>query len=164
MKNWEREPLRISENGRYFYFFITKNNILTLPKRQLDDIIEMIYALDNIAPGLANDDTLLYGVEVKFYNSNVNVAIKAPQVAKIYENEFNQMYFDGKYHVTKEKNNLSKTNIKLNDDTTVSVYFSPANKTSFSVFKICNVTFSPAIPAITAARLYFPASKDCTSL
>ena len=31
----------------------------------------MIYALDKIAPGTANDDTLLYGVEVKFYNSRV---------------------------------------------------------------------------------------------
>ena len=33
----------------------------------------MIYALDKIAPGTANDDTLLYGVEVKFYNSVVTV-------------------------------------------------------------------------------------------
>ncbi|HEY5560654.1 MAG TPA: NAD(P)/FAD-dependent oxidoreductase [Clostridiaceae bacterium] len=46
---------------------------LVLPKRQLDDIIEMIYALDKIAPGTANEDTLLYGVEVKFYNSKVEV-------------------------------------------------------------------------------------------
>lgn len=46
---------------------------LVIPKRQLDDIIEMIYALDKIAPGTANDDTLLYGVEVKFYNSRVCV-------------------------------------------------------------------------------------------
>jgi hypothetical protein len=46
---------------------------LVLPKRQLDDIIEMIYALDKIAPGTANDNTLLYGVEVKFYNSVVAV-------------------------------------------------------------------------------------------
>lgn len=46
---------------------------LVLPKRQLDDIIEMIYALDKIAPGTANEDTLLYGVEVKFYNSEVPV-------------------------------------------------------------------------------------------
>ncbi len=46
---------------------------LVIPKRQLDDIIEMIYALDKIAPGMANDDTLLYGVEVKFYNSRVEV-------------------------------------------------------------------------------------------
>ena len=46
---------------------------LVIPKRQLDDIIEMIYALDKIAPGTSNEDTLLYGVEVKFYNSEVNV-------------------------------------------------------------------------------------------
>lgn len=46
---------------------------LVMPKRQLDDIIEMIYALDKIAPGMANDDTLLYGIEVKFYNSVVEV-------------------------------------------------------------------------------------------
>lgn len=46
---------------------------LVLPKRQLEDIIEMIYALDKIAPGTANEDTLLYGVEVKFYNSKVDV-------------------------------------------------------------------------------------------
>ena len=46
---------------------------LVLPKRILDGIIEMIYALDKIAPGTANDDTLLYGVEVKFYNMEVQV-------------------------------------------------------------------------------------------
>ncbi len=46
---------------------------LVIPKRQLDSIIEMIYALDKIAPGTANEDTLLYGVEVKFYNSRVRV-------------------------------------------------------------------------------------------
>ncbi len=46
---------------------------LVLPKRILDGIIEMIYALDKIAPGMANDDTLLYGVEVKFYNMEVEL-------------------------------------------------------------------------------------------
>ena len=46
---------------------------LVLPKRILDGIIEMIYALDKIAPGTANEDTLLYGVEVKFYNMEVEV-------------------------------------------------------------------------------------------
>jgi uncharacterized FAD-dependent dehydrogenase len=46
---------------------------LVLPKRILDGIIEMIYALDRIAPGTANDDTLLYGVEVKFYNMEVKL-------------------------------------------------------------------------------------------
>ena len=46
---------------------------LVLPKRLLDGIIEMIYALDKVAPGTANEDTLLYGVEVKFYNMEVEV-------------------------------------------------------------------------------------------
>lgn len=47
---------------------------LALPKRQLDDIIEMIYALDKIAPGTANHDTLLYGAEVKFYSSRLELS------------------------------------------------------------------------------------------
>lgn len=46
---------------------------LVMPKRILDGIIEMIYALDKICPGTANDDTLLYGVEVKFYNMQVEI-------------------------------------------------------------------------------------------
>ncbi len=46
---------------------------LVIPKRILDGIIEMLYALDKIAPGTANDDTLLYGVEVKFYNMEVEI-------------------------------------------------------------------------------------------
>lgn len=46
---------------------------LVIPKRILDGIIEMIYALDKVAPGTANDDTLLYGVEVKFYNMEVEI-------------------------------------------------------------------------------------------
>ena len=46
---------------------------LVLPKRIMDGIIEMIYALDKVAPGTANDDTLLYGVEVKFYNMEVEI-------------------------------------------------------------------------------------------
>lgn len=47
---------------------------LVLPKRHLDNIIEMVYALDKIAPGMANDDTLLYGVEVKFYSSRLKLS------------------------------------------------------------------------------------------
>jgi len=45
-----------------------------LPKRHLDNIIEMIYALDKVAPGMANNDTLLYGVEVKFYSSRLELS------------------------------------------------------------------------------------------
>lgn len=58
---------------------------LVLPKRILDGIVEMIYALDKIAPGTANYDTLLYGVEVKFYNMEVEV------------NEKLQTSYDGLY-------------------------------------------------------------------
>lgn len=47
---------------------------LVLPKRHLDNLIEMIYALDKIAPGMKNDDTLLYGVEVKFYSSRLKLS------------------------------------------------------------------------------------------
>lgn len=42
---------------------------LCLPKRQLDNIIETLYALDKIAPGTANYDTLLYGPECKYYSA-----------------------------------------------------------------------------------------------
>lgn len=44
---------------------------LVLPKRIMDDIIEMIETMDKVAPGLAGDDTLLYGLEVKFYSNKV---------------------------------------------------------------------------------------------
>ena len=47
---------------------------LTLPKRQLDNIIEMIYQLDKLAPGTANYDTLLYGAEVKFYSARLQLS------------------------------------------------------------------------------------------
>lgn len=61
---------------------------LVLPKRILDGIIEMIYALDKVAPGTANDDTLLYGVEVKFYNMEVEVSEKL-------ESRYNGLYIIG---------------------------------------------------------------------
>lgn len=44
-----------------------------LPKRILDDILEMIEKLDHLVPGMMNDDNLLYGVEVKHYNNTVNL-------------------------------------------------------------------------------------------
>lgn len=42
---------------------------LCMPKRQLDNILETLEALDHIAPGTANYDTLLYGVECKYYSA-----------------------------------------------------------------------------------------------
>ena len=67
-------PKRIEESFTVPTMSATPGDLsLVLPKRLLDGIIEMIYALDKIAPGTANDDTLLYGVEVKFYNMEVEV-------------------------------------------------------------------------------------------
>ncbi len=42
---------------------------LCMPKRQLDNIIETLHALNQVAPGTANADTLLYGVECKYYSA-----------------------------------------------------------------------------------------------
>ena len=61
---------------------------LVIPKRQLDDIIEMIYALDKIAPGMANHDTLLYGVEVKFYSAK-------PELTNELETKYKNMFAIG---------------------------------------------------------------------
>lgn len=67
-------PSRIEESYTVPTLSATPGDLsLVLPKRILDGIIEMIYALDKIAPGTANEDTLLYGVEVKFYNMEVEV-------------------------------------------------------------------------------------------
>lgn len=44
---------------------------LVLPYRILKSIDDMLIALDHISPGLASDETLLYGVEVKFYSNKV---------------------------------------------------------------------------------------------
>ncbi|MCQ2471639.1 MAG: NAD(P)/FAD-dependent oxidoreductase [Clostridia bacterium] len=68
---------RIDENFMTPTLSATPGDLsLVIPKRILDGIIEMIYALDKIAPGTANDDTLLYGVEVKFYNMEVEIGEK----------------------------------------------------------------------------------------
>ena len=76
-------PQRIEENTVRPTLSATPGDLsLVLPKRILDGIIEMIYALDNIAPGMANDDTLLYGVEVKFYNMEVELDEKLQTLHK----------------------------------------------------------------------------------
>ncbi len=46
---------------------------LVFPHRIMVDIEEMLLALDKITPGIAGDETLLYGVEVKFYSNKVVV-------------------------------------------------------------------------------------------
>ena len=47
---------------------------LVLPHRIMVDLEEMIFALDKVTPGIASDETLLYGVEVKFYSNRVVVS------------------------------------------------------------------------------------------
>ena len=45
-----------------------------LPYRYLTDMMEMLRALDNVAPGIYSKDTLLYGIEVKFYSSRLKLS------------------------------------------------------------------------------------------
>ena len=59
-----------------------------LPKRPLDCIIEMIYVLDKFAPGIANEDTLLYGVEVKFYSAR-------PELSNCLETKYKNLFAIG---------------------------------------------------------------------
>ena len=60
---------RLSENTVRPTLKATAGDLsLVLPHRILTDIVETIYALDKVAPGTANDDTLLYGVESKYYS------------------------------------------------------------------------------------------------
>ncbi len=74
MQGRRSTPSRINESFTRPTLKATPGDLsLVLPKRILDGIIEMIYALDKIAPGTANEDTLLYGVEVKFYNMEVEL-------------------------------------------------------------------------------------------
>ena len=56
-----------------------------LPYRHLTDIIEFLEAMEPLAPGISDGSTLLYGVEVKFYSSRVQVSRNMEtQVAGLY--------------------------------------------------------------------------------
>ncbi|MCP4135947.1 MAG: FAD-dependent oxidoreductase [bacterium] len=61
---------------------------LVLPYRIMLDIKEMIEALNNIFPGLASDETLLYGIEVKFYSNII-------EVDKTFQTEIKGLYAAG---------------------------------------------------------------------
>lgn len=47
---------------------------LVLPYRIMKDIEEMLLALDKVSPGIASEETLLYGVEAKFYSNRAKVS------------------------------------------------------------------------------------------
>lgn len=59
---------------------------LVLPYRQMTAIIEMLHALDKIAPGVASRYTLLYGIEVKFYSGRVKLTneLETEQVKNLF--------------------------------------------------------------------------------
>jgi len=59
-----------------------------LPYRYLTGIVEMLQAMDKLAPGVASHHTLLYGIEVKFYSSR-------PQLSPSLETEVNNMFAVG---------------------------------------------------------------------
>jgi len=74
IKGARTNPHRLSQSFTHPTLNATPGDLsLVLTKRHLDNVIEMIYALDKIAPGTANYDTLLYGVEVKFYSSRLEL-------------------------------------------------------------------------------------------
>lgn len=75
------------------------------------------------------------------YNSNASVIIESPYIAKLYNQEFNQMYLHGNFHENKKeiKNN---ENINLNENTQLSVYFSPKS----------HVFYNAIIPIIEQAK------------
>ena len=61
---------------------------LVLPYNTMKSIIEMIEALDHVTPGIANEHTLLYGVEAKFYSAR-------PKIREGFESEIDNLYVAG---------------------------------------------------------------------
>lgn len=61
---------------------------LVLPYNTMKSIVEMIEALDHVTPGIANEHTLLYGVEAKFYSAR-------PKVREGFESEIDGLYVGG---------------------------------------------------------------------
>jgi len=59
-----------------------------LPYRHLNGLLEMLQAMDRLAPGVASPDTLLYGVEVKFYSCR-------PELSPCFETEVTNMFAAG---------------------------------------------------------------------
>ena len=61
---------------------------LALPYNTMKSLIEMMTALNHVTPGIANEHTLFYGVEAKFYSSR-------PKVNEYFESEIKNLYFAG---------------------------------------------------------------------
>ena len=61
---------------------------LVLPYNTMKSLIEMMEALDHVTPGIANDHTLFYGVEAKFYSDR-------PEVDNHFETKIKNLYVGG---------------------------------------------------------------------
>ena len=61
---------------------------LVLPYNTMKSLIEMVEALDTVTPGIANDHTLFYGVEAKFYSER-------PEVNNRFETKIKNLYVGG---------------------------------------------------------------------
>ncbi|MGL4382845.1 MAG: FAD-dependent oxidoreductase, partial [Bacilli bacterium] len=61
---------------------------LVLPYNTMKSLVEMMEALDHVTPGLANEHTLFYGVEAKFYSSR-------PKINEDFEGEITNLFFAG---------------------------------------------------------------------
>lgn len=59
-----------------------------LPYRHLTGLVEMLQAMDRMVPGVASPDTLLYGLEVKFYSFR-------PELSSCLETEVNNLFAVG---------------------------------------------------------------------
>ena len=57
---------------------------MVFPYRYLVSILEMLEAMDKLAPGVNSNHTLLYGVEVKFYSSRPTLSSSLETQIKIY--------------------------------------------------------------------------------
>ena len=89
LANKRTNEKRLAESFTIPTLSATPGNLaLGMPKMTLDTIIDMIYALDKLVPGTANYDNLLYGVEVKFYNSVIKVDNNL-------ESEYSGLFFIG---------------------------------------------------------------------
>ena len=66
---WRYTALNIISGIALFVFFYS----ISINSEKMKSIIEMLFALDKIAPGTASRYTLLYGIEVKFYSARVKL-------------------------------------------------------------------------------------------
>ena len=113
--DYSPKPVDITEiSEKYGYKFNTKDPLMH----------NKIYIIDGKTVWTGSTNTSCTCMN---YNSNDVLVINSPEIAKLYETEFIQMWQNGKFH--KDKDVISNNeNISLDDGSVVSVYFSPMNE------------------------------------